>query len=249
MLTEKRQEDILKLVNEKQSMTVQELKEIFNASESTIRRDILSLHKQGKLQKVFGGAIALDTPLSTKELSVVQKETINRDAKIKIAQCAASLIEPEDFVFIDAGTTTDCMIDFISEKNATYVTNAVAHAKRLALLGFKVILIGGELKGSTEAVAGTEAVINIQKYHFSKGFFGVNGVSIRAGLTTPDISEALVKRTAINNTQPQKRFVLCDNMKFGQISAVTFSMFDGVEIITDMKPDEAFYRTAVIRVV
>ena len=57
MLTEKRQDEILKVLNEKESVTVQELKDMFQASESTIRRDLTTLHKKGKLVKVFGGAV------------------------------------------------------------------------------------------------------------------------------------------------------------------------------------------------
>ena len=90
-------------------------------------------------------------------------------------------------MFIDAGTTTAYMIDYITQRNATYVTNAVLHARRLAAAGFRVFLTGGELKGSTEALIGTEAVGALQRYHFVKGFFGVNGITLKCGFTTPDI--------------------------------------------------------------
>lgn len=60
----------------------------------------------------------------------------------------------------------------MNEQNITIVTNAVDHARRLAARGFRVFLIGGELKGRTEAVVGSQAVTEIQKYHFSKGFLG-----------------------------------------------------------------------------
>lgn len=61
----------------------------------------------------------------------------------------------------------------------------------------RVILIGGELKGTTEAVIGSQAILTIQGYHFTKGFFGTNGVSKRHGFTTPDPNEALVKQEAM----------------------------------------------------
>ena len=94
------------------------------------------------------------------EYTVAQKNELNCDAKRKIAEYAASLIEPDDFVFLDAGTTTAHMIDFIRATSAVFVTNAVAHAQRLASRGFKVILVGGELKSSTEAVVGNQAIIS-----------------------------------------------------------------------------------------
>lgn len=175
MLTEKRQEEIVRLVYERESITVAELKEILHSSESTIRRDIIALDQEGRLTKVFGGAIALRTAqIVNKELSMVQKKDLQTAEKQAIARYAASLIEPDDCVYLDAGTSTGWMIEYIRETQATYVTNALSHAKRLADKGFHVILIGGEPKSSTDAIVGAEAVVNLQKYHFSKGFFGTN---------------------------------------------------------------------------
>ena len=168
MLTEQRYEMILNLLEENKSVTVTQIKELLHISESTARRDITALHQAGKLIKVFGGAVALEGEVISREPTVQQKENVNKEQKIRIAKYAASLIEPDDFVFIDAGTTTAYMIDYITQKNATYVTNAVLHARRLAAAGFRVFLTGGELKGSTEALIGTEAVGALQRYHFVK---------------------------------------------------------------------------------
>lgn len=140
MLTEKRYEVILNLLNEKNSVTVTEIKELLGISESTIRRDLAALDKAGKLIKVFGGAVAADGGFTTAEPSVAQKAEINKDEKTAIARYAASLIERDDFVYLDAGTTTGQMIDFIKEKSATFVTNAVSHAQRLAAQGYRVYL-------------------------------------------------------------------------------------------------------------
>ena len=149
MLTEQRYEMILNLLEENKSVTVTQIKELLHISESTARRDITALHQAGKLIKVFGGAVALEGEVISREPTVQQKENVNKEQKIRIAKYAASLIEPDDFVFIDAGTTTAYMIDYITQRNATYVTNAVLHARRLAAAGFRVFLTCGELKGST----------------------------------------------------------------------------------------------------
>ena len=153
MLTEQRHEIILNLLSEKGSITVTELKDILNTSESTIRRDLNTLDEQGRLTKVFGGAVEKINGVSTTELSVSQKADVNTEEKKKIAMYAARLVVPNDFIYIDAGTTTEYLIDYLEEKNATYVTNAVTHARKLAIAGFKVILIGGELKGLKEVMA------------------------------------------------------------------------------------------------
>ena len=74
------------------------------------------------------------------EPTVAQKVEVNKEEKCRIASYAASLIEPEDFIFLDAGTTTGYMMDYLEEKNATFVTNAVVHAQKLAEMGMKVLL-------------------------------------------------------------------------------------------------------------
>ncbi len=236
MLSEQRHEIILKMLEEKRSVTVTELTEHLGISESTARRDITILDKAGKLIKVFGGAVLSDGAYQSVEPTVTQKVEINREEKKKIAEYAASLILPQDFVYLDAGTTTGYMLDFIGETGATFVTNAVAHAQRLAAKGAHVLLVGGTLKSSTEAVVGTMAALTLKDYHFSKGFFGANGVSKAAGFTTPDANEALVKRTALE--QCQKAYILCDNSKFHIVSSVTFPPFSAGTILTDARPEE-----------
>lgn len=234
MLTEQRYEIILKLLEEKNSITVAEVKDLLNTSESTVRRDITALHNAGKLVKVFGGAVACDRTVITHEPTVEQKAEVNVEAKQLVAAKAAALIQPEDFIYLDAGTTTACMLSYLTEKSATFVTNAVAHAKTLAAAGFRVYLVGGELKGSTEAVVGNQALMNLQSYHFTKGFFGTNGLTRKSGCTTPDANEAAVKAAAME--QCRECYVLCDSSKFDNISSVTFADFYRSTIITDRIP-------------
>lgn len=234
MLTEERYEIILRLLDEKKSITVTELKDYLEASESTVRRDITALDKAGMLTRVFGGAIANEYSVTAHEPTVEQKSQVNLSEKTEIGRYAAGLIEPEDFVYLDAGTTTGSMLPYISEKNATYVTNAVAHAQRLAADGFRLILIGGDLKSSTGAVIGNVATQMISRFHFTKGFFGTNGITRKEGFTTPDVREAMIKETALD--QCRTAYVLADISKFDEVSAVTFAPFEKAQILTEEVP-------------
>mgnify|MGYP002539365858 CR=1 FL=1 len=168
-----------------------------------------------------------------RKLLMSSQEDIEDDIeeKKKIAAYAAALIRPEDFVYLDAGTTTGYMLEHLEGSGATFVTNGVSHARALAQMGVRVLLIGGELKGSTEAVIGSQAMQMLKNYHFTKGFFGTNGMTQREGFTTPESNEALVKRTAME--QCLEKYVVSDSSKFGQISAVTFFSFDGAVILTE----------------
>ena len=236
MLTQQRHEIILELLREKGSITVTEVKDLLDTSESTVRRDITALDKEGKLEKVFGGAVELKERVTAYEYSVAQKMGLKLEEKDRIAKYAAGLIQDEDFVYIDAGTTTGDILKFLKVTRAVFVTNAVVHAQTLAGRGFKVLLVGGELKSTTEAVIGNQAMNTIRGYHFTKGFFGTNGISRQSGLTTPDMNEAMVKKTAMG--QCREVFVLADHSKFGNISSVTFGSFQNGTILTDTCPEE-----------
>ena len=111
MLAEERFSMILQLLKEKRTATVGECSEITGASEATVRRDLNLLHKQGKLIKVHGGATLLDNTFVMGERDVTTKSQMNVEEKKRIAAYAAAQIEEEDFVFLDAGTTTIYMAE------------------------------------------------------------------------------------------------------------------------------------------
>ena len=106
MLAEERFALILDLLTEKRTATVQELCEALNASESTIRRDLNELDRMGKVNKVHGGATLPDSQFLADEPTMAAKEALAVVQKKCIAKAAAALITAEDFVFLDAGSTT-----------------------------------------------------------------------------------------------------------------------------------------------
>lgn len=240
MLTEQRHDIILNLLKERGSITVSELTEELDISESTARRDLTELDRQKKLTKVFGGAVLYgnNTITTTQELSVSQKADVNLSEKNQIAKYAASLVQPNDFIYLDAGTTTECMIEYLAVPDITVVTNAVSHARKLADKKFKVIILGGELKGTTEAVIGSQAVLALKQYHFTKGFFGTNGVHKRHGFTTPDNSEAIIKKVALERCH--ERYILADHDKADKVSPVAFASFKDAIVVTDSGVDESY---------
>ena len=245
MLTEERYSKILECLNEYKTVTVARLVETLGVSESTIRRDLNSLSSMKKIVKVHGGATVLNESFNFNEHTVEDKEKMFSDEKTAIAKYAAETIRPNDFVFIDAGTTTDKMIDFITETSATFVTNGFSHARRLARKKLKVYIVGGRLKASTEAVIGTECVEELKKFNFNKCYMGANGISLTAGFTTPDTDEASVKRAVVEHSYVA--YVLADHSKFNQVSSVTFAQVDKACIITDYLPDIKFREKCIIK--
>ncbi|MGN0268496.1 MAG: DeoR/GlpR family DNA-binding transcription regulator [Lachnospiraceae bacterium] len=230
MLTEERRNLIVQKVEEKGSVSVQELMELLGASESTIRRDLNELDRKRLLLKVHGGAVAASGTI-TSDLMVAEREVLHRETKMEIARYAASLITDDDVVFLDAGTTTGFIPDFLTCTDAVFITNAISHARKLCSMGYQVYMPGGMLKIKTEALIGGQTCQFLGNFHFTKGFFGTNGVTVEEGFTTPDIQEAAVKELALK--QSRKRYIVTDSSKFDMISTVRFAGFTDADVITD----------------
>ena len=246
MLTEERRNKITGIVNEKKAVTVTELMEALDASAATIRRDLTALDLEHKICKVFGGATAVNSgDVNTTEDEVAAKVLKNVQEKDLISKYAASLVQDNDFVYIDSGTTTLKLINYLTNQKAKYITNGIVHAKKLIEKHFDTMVIGGRVKSSTEAIIGPDCVDGIRKYHFTKAFMGTNGISIPAGYTTPDVDEALVKAEAIRHSY--MTYILADHSKFGQVSSVTFAEISACCIITDTHPEKAYMDQTVIK--
>ena len=235
MLAEERFSLIMEQLNRKRTVTVQELCEALNTSESTIRRDLTELDRLGKLNKVHGGATLPD------------KESQAVEQKRSIAQAAAKLINADDFVFIDAGSTTLELVRALAGDalKASYVTNGVAHARALARKGCRVYLPGGLLRPETEAIVGAPTVTSLQRYNFTKAFMGANGVALDAGFTTPDPEEAAVKAAAVHRAR--EAWFLVDDAKFSRIYPAVIADLQGGAILTNRCPNPKYKQFTLVK--
>ena len=238
MLNEERKRKILDIINERKSVTINELMEILDASQSTIRRDLNELDRSRLIKKVHGGAVSLKNQILTKDETVLQRQDLNTGSKKEIARYAASLIKENDVVYLDAGTTTAEMLPFLQDVRAVYITNCISHAGVLAAYGHQVYLPGGTLKTTTDALIGAETSKYLEKMNFTIGFFGTNGISIGEGMTTPDPEEGEIKRTAFLHCA--ETYVLADQSKFNVICTYTFAPIDKGFIVTDSSAPKAY---------
>lgn len=247
MLQEERFEYILSRVSENGAVKVTSVAEELGISQSTIRRDIKELAQTGRLHKVFGGAVANENVITTSDSAISVREKEHIQAKDDIGRFAAEQINRDDFVFIDAGTTTRRIIPYIDESlkgTVTFVTNGVVHARELAARGFLVYLPGGLLKGTTEAIVGTSAVDYVEDCNFTKSFMGTNGVDLKKGYTIPEMDESRMKASIIKNSHTV--YVLADSSKFDKVSSVSFGKLEDACIITDAIPENGYSDATVI---
>lgn len=246
MLTQERYDLILRLLAEKRAVTVTELTQALNTSESTIRRDLAALDAQGLLTKVHGGATALGgLTFTAAEEDMVTKAGQNVPEKEAIGQYAATLVEDDDFVYIDAGTSTAALVAALGSSRATFVTNGIDHARALSRKGLKAYILGGRFKPSTEAITGAAAVAGLRQYNFTKCFLGTNGITPEAGYTTPDAEEAALKSEAMSRAY--LTYILADHSKFGKVSSITFAPLEKACVITDRAPAEGYAELTILK--
>ena len=247
MLAEERFAMILDLLAQKRSATVLELCDALDASESTIRRDLTQLDRQGLLKKVHGGATLVGRTVLADEPPMAAREEQSVEEKRLIARAAAAMITEKDFIFLDAGSTTLALVRELSGPalDARYVTNGVAHARLLAQKGCKVFLVGGLLRPETEAIIGAAALHSLQQYNFTKAFLGANGVALDAGFTTPDPEEAAVKAAAVRRAR--EAWFLVDDSKFAKVYPAVITDLHSGAILTNRCPNPKYRQFTLIK--
>ncbi|MBE6423663.1 DeoR/GlpR family DNA-binding transcription regulator [Succinivibrio dextrinosolvens] len=230
MLIRDRQEKILQLVNENTRLSFQELSEQVGVSESTLRRDLSALQERGLLSMVRGGAESSLAIMGRGEELIDRRYSLNSVEKEKIGRKAASLIKPNDLVFIDSGSTTEKMCEFITERKATYVTIGLKHSIILSHNGLNTIIAPGRIKLLTEGIQGGYTSDFLRNFNFTIAFFGALGISKRGGYSTTDPEDAIVKSTVIKRCL--ENYILSDASKFGLDTAASFGDLSDLSIIT-----------------
>lgn len=228
ILKSKRKQLIMEKLSHDKFVRLDDLVSLLDTSESTVRRDLDELESERKLHRVHGGA---ELPHSLQEEFTNQQKSIkNIQEKMLVAKKAASLISNDDVVFVDAGTTNELLLGYLSQDNLTVVTNSIHHAAKLVDKNIQTIIIGGHVKKSTDASIGAVAYEQIKQLNFDKAFLGINGID-EEFLTTPDMEEAVIKKTVIENAR--KSYIVTDSSKIGRVSFAKVDKIENTTIITN----------------
>lgn len=233
MLKSERKQLILNRLLVDGFVTLETLTQLLETSESTVRRDLDELEAAGKLRRVHGGAEKIQT--LQEELTNQEKSIKNVQDKRRLVERTGQLIEAGDVIFIDAGTTTELLLDYLPDKDIMVVTNSIHHASKLVDKQIKTMIIGGLVKQSTDASVGRIATSQIEQLNFDKAFMGMNGIDDE-NLTTPELEEAMVKKAIIQSSKAT--FVLADSSKLGQKSFVKVAHVSEVTIVTNQSEND-----------
>ena len=239
MNTINRRVKILEVLNSEGQVTVSELSKKFNVSEVTIRNDLSHLEGKDLLIKTRGGG------LKTQRVGIDQhlndKAKINSKEKQAIGNKAAELINDNDTIIIDSGTTTIEIVKNVGRiKNLTVITNALNIASQLIPDEIKVILLGGILRTSSLSLIGPIGENSIKNFYCDKCFLGVDGIDSQSGIYTPNLEEAHLNRLMIEASK--EVIIVTDSSKFKRKSFAHIAPITKVNlVVTDSKiPEDEF---------
>jgi DeoR/GlpR family transcriptional regulator of sugar metabolism len=192
MLTSQRKKLILTRVIADGQIVAKELAREFGTSEDTIRRDLRELAREGKLQRVHGGAL----PASAAVGDLRTRERVSPEDKLELAALGASMIRPGQVVILDGGTTALQVARRLApDLRATIVTHSPTVAVEAAKQPYvDIIMLGGRLFRHSMVNMGAAVIDAASRLRADIYFMGVTGVHPDAGLSTGDAEEAAVKR-------------------------------------------------------
>ncbi|MCM0650241.1 DeoR/GlpR family DNA-binding transcription regulator [Clostridium swellfunianum] len=250
MFTEERLEQILNILSKNGRVKVKELSELFNVSESMIRKDLKRLEEDGVLQRTYGGAI-LNRKFS-KSSPIDTRIKANLDIKEVIAEKAFELIVDGDVVFLECSSINFYLAKLIanSNKKITLITNmSIIPPLFNNNETIKLICIGGVYDNKSGGVLGSEAISSISKYTFNKGFVGSAGVNlITNSVHTASLEDGNAKELVVSNSK--EAFLLVEKEKFDIDSTYRFAHLEEFSaVITDSNlSDEIRYKLKKLNV-
>lgn len=236
MLVAERHQKIVGMVNERKSIRVTELSEIFLVTEETIRRDLEKLEKENKLMRSHGGAISINQPDSL-EVPYFEREVMNVKEKKEIAGEAANQVVEGDKVILDASSTAWYMAKMLPDIPMTVLTNSIRVAMELSTKKqITVISTGGTLLSKSLSFVGPLAEASLETYHVTKAFISCKGFHLEKGLSESNEQQARIKKKMIERADTI--YMMIDNSKFGIQAFSHISSLDVIDhIITDSKVD------------
>lgn len=205
---------------EKENVSMEELCEEFDMSMNTVRMDVAALVKKGSVKKVYGGVC------SNRQNSLVpfeERKMTNSDKKKSVCRAAAKLVDDGDIIYIDSGTTTMYLTDYLDKhKNITVLTNnlnLIMHA--VPYENVQVICLPGILERKTNSFVSAETGKILARYNIKKAFFAATGVTEAGDVTNSSSLEYEIKREAMRNSE--KKYLLLDSSKYGKSALLTYA--------------------------
>lgn len=227
-----RQQRVLRIVEQQQRITVNQIVEQFDVSLATARRDLEVLADQGKVQRVHGGAIAVRQ--APPEPPVLLRAAEQTTEKARIAQAAADLIGDGETVFLSSGTTVLEVARRLRGKHTlTVITNSLLVVNELSnVQNITVISLGGMLRHSEMSLIGHITEQALSELRADKVILGIRAIDAEQGLTSAYLPETMTDRAILKIGR--EVIVVADHTKCATVSTAVVAPITAIHtLITD----------------
>lgn len=243
LFTQERRQQIARLLEEQQRVSVPELSHLFSVSEVTIRKDLAWLETRKLAVRTHGGAV-LAGP-TTLEIGFDVRERLQAREKERIGAAAARYVQNGETIALDASTTALAMTRFLKDKRElTVVTNGLRIGMELINApGISLLIPGGMLRQESFSLVGKWGKSVLQQIHISKAFLGAKGFTFNEGLTDVHGEEVELKRALVEAAK--EVIAIIDHSKWDQVAFATFCPLERLSlIITDTQAPAAMVEQA-----
>lgn len=229
MNIDERKNKISELLKENGTVKVTYLSELFGISEVTVRSYLADMESKGLLSRVHGGAISSYKPYCSMNFN--QRLETNKAEKDSIAARVAEMIEPNDTVMLNSGTTTLLVFRHLPiDYNLKIVTNSISIALEAAANpNYSVTLVGGSVNAKYQFSYGPDAAEQLESYHADKLILSVDGIDFNDGFSTYYEEESFVDKTMIKNSE--MCIIAADSSKFRRRAFAKISALDSADVI------------------
>lgn len=210
-----RQDEILRILQERGMVTVGELAEQLGASQATLRRDLSRMAEAGLVQRRSG---RVDLLVGEGELPIALRSRLNLPEKQRIGRAALDLVQNGETIFISGGTTTLELARLLpSQRRVTAVTNSLRVADVLAdKPGISLVVLGGEVRPDERTMHGHLTENGAEELRADSFFYGIHAISPQHGLTHNQLQEVATDRALAASAL--RVIVLADHTKFGRVA-------------------------------
>ena len=233
---------IKKRIREAGSLQLSNIALEFDVSEMTIRRNLDQILQDSDIQLIRGTFLYLPELSSTEQLpySLLSASLKNRTAKEKIARTALSIIDENDDILFDAGSTIEVLASILPSQHAGSILcfSYNTLTRILQRHGIDVTITGGRFHHNSMIFESSESVQMVQNRRVHKAFMSASGIHKRLGVTCSNEYETALKRAGVQAAE--QRILLVDSSKFASFNHFHFASIEDFDIIiTDSSLDDS----------
>ncbi len=244
-LPARRRTELVRLARMRGQVTVSELASLFEVSSDTIRRDLDLLAEKGLLARTHGGAVPADQ-LAARDTPFTERLMTEGPAKSRIARAAVMLINDNETLVINGGSTTRAFAaELTPRRGLTVVTNNLSLPSVLGGEAVRdVYVLGGQYRSESQVTLGEVRFASVPGISADTAVIGVGGITAAAGLSTSFLAEATMIADMI--AAAKRTIVLADASKFGHAAFAHIVPLSAVHIlVTDAEPPAELARALV----